>query len=340
MVHVYRDDDADLSVLDGRKVAIIGYGNQGRAQGLNMRDSGVEVLVGNIEDASFDRAEADGFPTMSIAKAIQAGDVLCLFLPDEVQQEVYRQDIAPLLRSGQTLNFAHGYNIRYGFIRPPKDVDVIMVAPRMIGVGVRERFEAGSGAPAFVAVEQDATGLAWPTTLAIAKAIGATRIGALKTTFAEETELDHFSEQAVWPVIVRLLTMAYELLTNRGYQPEAVLLELYASGEAAQVFQEMAEVGLFRQMSFHSQTSQYGTLSRASRVLPDDFRMIMAQILDEIQQGTFAQEWEAERQAGYPRFRRLKAEALSHRINDVENSLWEIMQGSYRHSEKALSEHL
>jgi ketol-acid reductoisomerase len=314
-------------VLDGRKVAIIGYGNQGWAQGLNMRDSGVEVIVGNIQDDSFKRALADGFPTMSIPEAAQTGDVLCLLVPDEVQQEVYQQDIAPHLRAGQVLDFAHGYNIRYGLIRPPQDVDVIMVAPRMIGVGVRERFVAGSGAPAFVAVEQDVTGQAWPTALAIAQAIGATRAGALMSSFAEETELDHFSEQAVWPVITRLLTMAYELLAERGYQPEAVLMELYASGEPAQVFEEMAEVGLFRQMSFHSHTSQYGTLSRGPRVLPDDFRATLAQALDAIQQGSFAQEWEAERQAGYPVFERLKAEALAHPINQVEDRLRKMVEG-------------
>lgn len=324
-MRVYYDDDADLSVLAGRTVAIIGYGNQGRAQGLNMRDSGLEVIVGNVRDASFDRAVADGFPTMAIGEAARAGDVLCLFLPDEVQQEVYRRDIAPVLRPGQALNFAHGYNIRYGFIRPPQDVDVIMVAPRMIGVGVRQRFVAGSGVPAFVAVEQDATGQAWPTVLAIARAIGATRVGALETTFAEETELDHFSEQAVWPVIFRLLTTAFELLTEQGYQPEAVLLELYASGEAAQVFREMAEVGLFRQMDFHSRTSQYGTLSRAPRVVPDDFKAVLARVLAEIRAGTFAREWELERQAGYPAFDALKARALAHPINQVEDRLREVL---------------
>ncbi len=334
-MNVYYDSDADLSVLDGRKVAIIGYGNQGRAQGLNMRDSGVEVIVGNIEDESFRQAVADGFPAMSIREAARTGDVLCFFLPDEVQQAVYRQDIAPDLRPGQTLNFAHGYSILYGIICPPPEVDVIMVAPRMIGVGVRQRFVAGSGAPAFVAVEQDATGQAWSTALAIAKAIGATRVGALRSTFAEETELDHFSEQAVWPVITRLLTMAYELLTERGYQPEAVLLELYGSGEAAKIFQEMAEVGLFRQMSFHSHTSQYGTLSRGPRVLPDSFRAILARTLDEIQQGLFAREWESERQAGYPVFERLKAEALVHQINEVEDRLRRMGRGDHDATEVA-----
>jgi ketol-acid reductoisomerase len=327
-MQIHYDADADLGVLGNKTVVIIGYGNQGRAQGLNMRDSGVEVIVGNVQDESFKQAVADGFPAMPIAEAARAGDVLCLFVPDEVQQMVYRRDIAPHLRAGQTLNFAHGYNIHYRLIRPPEEVNVIMVAPRMIGVGVRERFLAGSGAPAFVAVQHDADGQAWPVTLAVAKAIGATRAGALRSTFAEETEMDHFMEQAVWPVIMRLLKLTYELLVEEGFQPEAVLMELYGSGEAAQVFEEMAKVGMFRQMSFHSQTSQYGTLSRGPRVLPDAFKSTLAGILDEIRAGTFAEEWEAEREAGYPVFERLKAEALAHEINQVEERLQEITQAA------------
>jgi ketol-acid reductoisomerase len=327
-MQIYYDADADLGVLGKKTVAIVGYGNQGRAQGLNMRDSGINVVVGNVQDESFKQAVADGFPAMPIAEAAQAGDVLCLFVPDEVQQAVYRWDIAPHLRAGQTLNFAHGYNIHYRLIRPPTEVNVIMVAPRMIGVGVRERFLAGSGAPAFVAVQQDADGQAWPVTLAVARAIGATRAGALRSTFAEETEMDHFMEQAVWPVIMRLLRLTYELLVEEGFQPEAVLMELYGSGEAAQVFEEMARVGMFRQMSFHSQTSQYGTLSRGPRVLPDAFKATLVGILDEIRAGTFAQEWEAEREAGYPVFKRLKAEALAHEINQVEERLQEITRAA------------
>ncbi|MBN1975894.1 MAG: ketol-acid reductoisomerase [Anaerolineae bacterium] len=327
-MQIYYDADADLGTLGNKTVAVVGYGNQGRAQGLNMRDSGVEVIVGNVQDESFERAVADGFTAMPIAEAARAGDVLCLFVPDEVQQVVYRQELEPHLRAGQTLNFAHGYNIHYRLIRPPEEVNVIMVAPRMIGVGVRERFLAGSGAPAFVAVQQDADGQAWPVALAVAKAIGATRAGAIRSTFAEETEMDHFMEQAVWPVIMRLLTLTYELLVEEGFQPEAVLMELYGSGEAAQVFEEMARVGLFRQMSFHSQTSQYGTLSRGPRVLPDAFKSTLAGILEEIRAGVFAQEWEAEREAGYPVFERLKAEALAHEINQVEERLQEIMQAT------------
>lgn len=321
MARLYYDADADPQVLEGRTVAILGYGNQGRAQALNLRDSGVAVIVGNIRDAHFARAEVDGFRACSIAEATEAADVLFLLLPDEVQREVYHRELASRLRAGHTLNFAHGYNIRFGHIRPPADVDVVMVAPRMIGVGVRERFLEGTGAPAFVAVAQDATGRAWPTTLALARAIGGTRAGALETTFAEETELDLFSEQAVWPTIFRLLISSYEVLTARGYQPEAVLMELYASGEPARVFQKMAEVGLFRQMRLHSQTSQYGTLTRSTRMLPDDFAARLAEAVETIRGGDFAAEWERERAAGYPRFEQLRAEVLRHPLNEVEDRL-------------------
>ena len=279
------------------------------------------MIVGNLTDDSYARALEDGFEAMSIAQAATRADVLCLFLPDEAQPAVYLRDIEPHLVAGKTLNFAHGYTIHYGLIVPPPEVDVIMVAPRMIGVGVRERFLTGAGAPAFVAVQQDATGRAWATALAIGRAIGATRAGLLESSFAEETELDHFSEQAVWPVITRLFRLAFEVLTERGYQPEAVLMELYQSGEPAQVLQEVAEVGLFRQMAFHSRTSQYGTLSRGPRMLPDDFKAQLNHALDDIQAGVFSREWEAEREAGNPLFDRLKADALAHPINRVEDEL-------------------
>jgi ketol-acid reductoisomerase len=317
----YYDGDADLGALAGKTVAIIGYGNQGRAQGLNMRDSGFQVIVGNLKDDSYARALADGFEAMSIAEAAARADVLCLLLPDEVQPGVYRRDVEPHLAAGNTLNFAHGYTIHYGLIVPPSDVDVIMVAPRMIGVGVRERFVSGKGAPAFVAVHQDATGRAWATALAIGRAIGATRAGLLGSSFAEETELDHFAEQALWPVITRLFRLAFEVLIERGYQPEAVLMDMYQSGEPAQILQAAAEVGFFHQMAFHSRTSQYGTLSRGPRMLPDDFKAQLNQALNDIQGGVFSREWEAEREAGYPLFDRLKAEVLAHPMNRVEDDL-------------------
>ncbi len=204
------------------------------------------------------------FVVQSVAEVAERADVLALLIPDEVQREVYNDILSTRLRGGQTLDFAHGYNIHFGLIAPPPDVDVIMVAPRMIGTEVRESFVAGRGAPAFIAVAQDASGHALETALAWARGIGATRAGAFKTTFAEETELDLFQEQAVWPLLFRTWTMAFEFLVEKGFPPEMVALEMYGSGEAAEIFREMARVGFFKQTRFHSQTSQYGTLSRAS----------------------------------------------------------------------------
>ncbi|MBT8400725.1 MAG: ketol-acid reductoisomerase [Rhodothermia bacterium] len=321
MADILFDEEPDLSAVDGRWVAVIGYGNQGRSQALNMRDSGLTVVVGGIEDESLQRARADGFPTTSISEAVDCASIIFLLLPDEVQREVYSRDIRERLRSGQTLNFAHGYNIRFGYIRAPDDIDVVMVAPRMIGVGVRELFVAGGGSPAFVAVEQDASGQAWPTVMALAGAIGCTRGGVLQTTFAEETELDLFSEQAIWPSILKLLTLSYEVLTECGYQPEAVVMEAYASKEPARVFEKMAELGLFRQTRLHSRTSQFGTLSRMEKVLPRDFRSILEATIDTIRSGEFSDEWERERESGYREFERLHAEARRHPINRVEDKL-------------------
>ncbi|MDX1429403.1 MAG: ketol-acid reductoisomerase [Rhodothermales bacterium] len=321
MADILFDEDPDLSAVDGRTVAVIGYGNQGRSQAFNMRDSGLTVIIGGIEDESLLRARDDGFETTSISEAVDAADIIFLLLPDEIQREVYAKDLEAPLRSGHTLNFAHGYNVRFGYIHAPDDIDVIMVAPRMIGVGVRELFVSGSGSPAFVAVEQDATGRAWPTAIALAGAIGCTRGGVLRTTFAEETELDLFSEQAIWPSILKLLTLSYEVLTERGYQPEAVVMEAYASREPARVFDKMAELGIFRQTRLHSRTSQFGTLTRMETVLPKAFRLKLEQTIDAIRSGDFSAEWETERGAGYPEFNRLHTEARRHPINDVEDRL-------------------
>jgi ketol-acid reductoisomerase len=327
MAKVYYDDDADLGVLKGKVVAIIGYGNQGRAQALNIRDSGVEVMVGGMADATLEAAKADGFRTGSTSEAAEVGDIICLLIPDEVQQAVYQKDILPHLRPGKALDFAHGYNPHYGFISPPKETDVIMVAPRMIGVGVRDNYTAGKGVPAFVAVQQDSSGKAWPKTLALARAIGCTRTGAIETSFAEETELDHFSEHFVWPAIFRILVGSFDFLTANGFQPEAALIELWASKEAAEVLTRMAEVGIFGQMDFHSQTSQYGTLSRMERALPAATRACMAEALAEIKDGSFAREWEQERAAGYPVFTRLKRAALNHPVNDLERETRKLVEG-------------
>jgi len=321
MAKVYYDADADLSLLARRTVAVVGYGNQGRAQALNMKDSGLQVVVGGLPDATLAQADQDGFPTMPTSQAAAAGDIICLLVPDEVQQAVYRAEVLPHLSPGKALDFAHGYNVRYGHISVPAENDVIMVAPRMIGVGVREAYLAGQGIPAFVAVHQDGSGEAWPKTLALARAIGCTRVGALETTFAEETELDHFSEHFIWPAIYRLLSESFAFLTENGYQPETTLMELWGSQEAAEIMRQAAAVGLFRQLGFHSLTSQYGTLSRLPSALPAQVRECMKAALQEIRDGSFAQEWEAESAAGYPAFTRLKEEALRHPLNAVEEQL-------------------
>ena len=259
---VYYEADADLSALSEKTISLVGYGNQGRAQALNLRDSGVNVVVGNRDDDYAVTARQDGFAPVSIADAVKRGDVVMLLIPDEVQPPVYEELIAPHLREGQTLCVASGYNVHFGLIRPPANVDVIMVAPRTIGREVRISFEKGGGVNADIDVRQDYSGKAWATTLAIAKGIGCTRAGAFHTSFGVEAELDLFSEQALWPALFDCLLTAYDVLVEQGYPREAVALELYASGEAADIFRAMAQKGLFEQMRFHSPTSQYGVLSR------------------------------------------------------------------------------
>jgi ketol-acid reductoisomerase len=317
-MRVIRDDEVSLEPLRDRTLGIIGYGNQGRAQALNLRDSGLRVVVGVPADASAELAARDGFRVRSLAETCAEADALALLIPDEVQRDVYRSEIAPRLRPGMLLDFAHGYNVHFGHIRAPESIDVVMVAPRMIGPAVRRSFERGAGAPAYVAVWQDATGCARERALAWAKGIGATRAGVLETSFAQETELDLFAEQGVWPIIVRDLLLSFEVLVDAGFPPEMVALELYGSGEAAEIFQQMARVGLVRQMRLHSQTSQYGTLSRGERMLPDDARERLRAALREIRSGRFAEEWSSEQSGGYRRFEALRAEADAHAINAAE----------------------
>ena len=318
-MEAYYDQDADLEILRGKTLGIVGYGNQGRAQALNLRDSGFTVMIGSLKDETARQAESDGFAVHSVAETAERADVLALLIPDEVQRLVYDETLSSKLRGGQTLLFAHGYNIRYRLIVPPPDVDVVMVAPRMIGVKVRESFAAGGGAPAFIAVEQDASGHALRTALAWARGIGATRAGAFKTTFAQETELDLFQEQALWPLLVRTMLTAYEFLVEHGFPPEMVALEMYGSEEAAEIFREMAHVGFFKQMRLHSQTSQYGTLSRAHEVpFTEEMRSFMDRAIAAIQDGRFAEEWRKEQAAGYPSLRQLRAQAEAHSMSATE----------------------
>jgi len=325
---VFYEKDADLAALNGKTIAVIGYGNQGRAQALNLRDSKIEVVVGNIDDAYKEAAVQDGFDPVSIEQAVRKGDIVMILIPDEVQPAVYQQSVAPYLRAGKTLSFASGYNIRFALITPSKDVDVIMMAPRTIGRQVRIAFENGSGVNADVDVWQDVSGNAWPITLALAKGTGCTRAGAFHTSFVTETDLDLFSEQGLWPAIFDCLVTSYELLVEKGYPPEAVALELYASAEAADIFLAMAQRGIFEQMRFHSPTAQYGVLSRRldSTGSSAALRKRMEETLTKIQNGEFSREWTREQAEGYPSFNKLREDAYAHPLNDADREVRRLLE--------------
>jgi ketol-acid reductoisomerase len=309
MATIYHDEDADLDALAGATVAVIGYGNQGRSQALNLRDSGVAVIVGNIRDASFEQAARDGFTPTDVATACKAARVVMLLTPDEVMPEVYAEHVAPHLAAGDVLCFAHGYNVGFGLITPAADIDVVMVAPRMIGPGVRDTFVSGAGFPSFVGVHQDASGRARQRMLAIAKGIGSTRAGCIEMSFVDEATLDLFTEQGFGPAFGVVMMTAIDTLVEAGYPPEAVLLELYLSGELAYTFQKIRDVGLLKQMDFHSHTSQYGSLTRSAKFsdLAGTFKTKMQGILEDIRSGRFAEEWSGEQKKGPELFEQVRA---------------------------------
>ena len=298
MATIYHDEDADTAILQGHTVAILGYGNQGSAQARNLRDSGVDVIVGNIDDAYRQQAVADGFDVLPIAEASARADLLFLLTPDEVMPEVYEQQVAPHLQPGDLLDFAHGYNIAFDLITPPPFVDVVFIAPRMIGAGVRDSYVSGEGFASFVGVHQDATGSAKPRMLALAKALGSTRAGCLEMSMRDEATLDLFTEQAFGPAFGRVLMTAIDTLVDAGYPPEAVLMELYLSGELAYSFLKLRELGALKQHELHSHTSQYGTISRSPRYFDLDplLQQKMRESLEEIRSGAFAREWSTNRE--------------------------------------------
>jgi ketol-acid reductoisomerase len=312
---LFKNQDGDLSVLDDRTVAVIGYGNQGRAQALNMRDSGVEnIIIGNRGDSSKEQAKKDGFEAYSMDQAANKADILFFLVPDEVQPQVYKEKIEPYLKEGDVLNFASGYNITYNLITPPENIDVIMIAPRMIGTMVRELYEVGDGAPSFLAINQNYSGKAKDIGLALGKAIGSTRSGIIEIdSFALETKSDLLMEQGLIPIILNAMIAKYELEIAEGMPPAGALLELYLSRELGYIFEKMAEQGIIGQMPLHSQTSQYGQISRidelqegeAEEVSYNDIKKFMGRQLRNIGNGKFEREWSNEQQMGYPVFHRL-----------------------------------
>ena len=323
--NIFYDGDADLAVVQARNVAVVGYGSQGHAHALCLRDSGVDVRIG-LPDGSKSRATAEdaGFRVVSPARAAAESTLISIQAPDTVQRSLYVKDIVPHLNPGDALLFSHGFNIRYGYISPPEGVDVILVAPKAPGHLVRRQFACGRGVPCLVAVQTDATGQAMELAMSYAKALGGTRAGVIETTFAEETETDLFGEQAVLCGGTSALIQAgYDTLVEAGYQPEIAYFEVLH--ELKLIVDLIYEGGIARQRYSCSDTAEYGDLTRGPRIVTEQTKSEMKRILAEIQDGSFATEWISEDENGRPNFRRLRAEGKAHGIEQVGARLRALM---------------
>jgi len=325
MVKIYYDKDADLSLLKNKKVAIIGYGIQGRGQSLNLRDSGVDVVVSEIEQSpNFEIAKKDGFNPLPAGEAAKGADIIQILTQDHVQAKVYKESIEPNLKKGKALCFSHGFNIHFKQIIPPPDIDVFMVAPKGPGSLVRRMYEEKKGVPSLIAVFQDASGNALQLGLAYAKALGATKAGVIETTFKEETETDLFGEQTVLcGGVTELIKAGFDTLVEAGYQPEIAYFEvLHELKLITDLIQETGISGMRRRVS---NTACYGDLTRGKRIITDDTRGEMKRILKEVQDGSFAKEWIEENERGRPLFNKLLKEADEHLIEKVGQQLRQMM---------------
>lgn len=321
MAEMFYDDDADLSIIQGKQVAVVGYGSQGHAHALNLRDSGVDVRIGLAEGSkSKAKAEADGLRVLSVADAVEEADVVMILTPDQVQRTVYAESIEPNLVAGDTLMFSHGFNIRFGYIQAPEGVDVVMVAPKAPGHTVRREYVAGRGIPDIVAVEQDASGKAWDLALSYAKAIGGTRAGVIKTTFTEETETDLFGEQAVLcGGMSHLVQAGFEVLTEAGYQPEIAYFEVLH--ELKLIVDLMWEGGIAKQRWSISDTAEYGDYVSGPRVIDGGVKQRMQEVLGDIQSGAFAERFIADQDAGAKEFLELREKEAGHPIEATGKTL-------------------
>jgi ketol-acid reductoisomerase len=320
MAKIYYEEDADFDALKDKTVAVIGYGNQGHAQAQNLRDSGVNVIIGLVKDPSWSKAEEAGFTVKKIEDAAKEADIIHILIPDEVQAEVYEEKIKPNLESGNALSFSHGFNIRFKKIVPPEDIDVFMIAPKGPGDLVRTVYEEGFGVPALVAIHQDATGSAMDVALAFAKGIGATRAGVIETTFPEETETDLFGEQAdLCGGMSELITASFETLVDAGYQPEIAYFEVL---HEMKLINDLIQAGGIEHMwKKVSNTAEYGGRTRGNKIITEESRKNMKQVLDDIQSGKFAEEWIAEKEAGMPKLKKMREESANHQIEKVGSEL-------------------
>jgi ketol-acid reductoisomerase len=325
MAEMFYDDDADLSIIQGKKVAVIGYGSQGHAHALNLRDSGVDVRVGLAEGSkSRAKAEAEGLTVTSVADAVKEADLVVILTPDQVQRTVYANDIQPNLKEGAALLFGHGFNIRFGYIKPEPDADVLMVAPKGPGHIVRREFVDGRGVPVLLAVEQDASGTAWDLAKAYGKAIGGLRAGGIKTTFTEETETDLFGEQAVLCGGASQLVMyGFETLVEAGYQPEVAYFECLH--ELKLIVDLMIEGGIAKQRWSVSDTAEYGDYVSGPRVIDPHVKENMKAVLGDIQNGTFAKRFIDDQDAGAPEFKQLREKGAQHPIEGTGRELRKLM---------------
>jgi ketol-acid reductoisomerase len=332
---MFYDDDADLSLIQGKRVAVIGYGSQGHAQALSLRDSGVDVRVG-LQPGSSSRvkAEEQGLRVLPPAEAAKEADVIVVLVPDQHQRKLYADEIAPQLAAGDTLVFSHGFNIRFNYITPPADVDVVMVAPKGPGHLVRREYENGRGVPVIVAVDRDHSGQAWPLALSYAKALGGLRAGGIKTTFAEETETDLFGEQAVLCGGASQLVMyGFETLVEAGYQPEVAYFECLH--ELKLIVDLMYEGGIAKQRWSCSDTAEFGDYVSGPRVITPDVKDNMKAVLDDIVDGTFAKRFIDDQDAGASEFRALRAEGEQHPIESTGRDLRKLMSWIERDADYA-----
>jgi ketol-acid reductoisomerase len=321
VAEMYYDDDADLSIIQGKKVAIIGYGSQGHAHAQNLRDSGVEVVIGlQAGSKSAPKAEEDGFTVKTVADAAEWADVIMILAPDQYQRSIFSESVKQHLTPGKVLAFAHGFNIRFGYIEAPEGVDVILVAPKAPGHTVRREFVAGRGIPDIIAVEKDSSGHAWDIAKSYAKAIGGTRAGVIKTTFTEETETDLFGEQAVLcGGVSQLVQYGFETLTEAGYQPQIAYFEVLH--ELKLIVDLMWEGGIAKQRWSVSDTAEYGDYVSGPRVIDPRVKENMQAVLADIQSGAFAKRFIDDQDAGAPEFKALRAKGETHPIEATGREL-------------------